>query len=213
MPHTSLDYSFRVAEKIRTAIENNSNPIVGNYTVSFGVAERKIDEDYDELYKRMDKALYKAKELGKNRVVKAQEDYPTILRDSLEWNTKWNTGENMLDAQHKEMVALIKTIKENTLNSDEKELSRDVDVLLRQVERHHLYEEKVLEDLEYPDRTRHKKIHFYLIEKVYLLREQVRQGEKDLSELIDYIEHDLIIGHLLKEDTKFFPYIQENSLP
>jgi diguanylate cyclase (GGDEF)-like protein len=37
-------------------------------TASFGVAERQPDEDYEDLFKRADAAVYRAKEAGRNRV-------------------------------------------------------------------------------------------------------------------------------------------------
>jgi diguanylate cyclase (GGDEF)-like protein len=42
-------------------------------TVSLGVGESSHLEEFDELFQRTDKALYRAKKLGKNRVVFAEE--------------------------------------------------------------------------------------------------------------------------------------------
>lgn len=47
------------------------HPIIGEYTASFGIVERLLGESYGELYDRMDNALYKAKESGRNCVVKS----------------------------------------------------------------------------------------------------------------------------------------------
>ena len=49
---------------------NNSKTL--NVTMSFGAARRNSGESIEELMKRADKALYKAKENGRNRVEKAK---------------------------------------------------------------------------------------------------------------------------------------------
>lgn len=57
-----------IAEKLRTKIEENEFEYVGNMTASFGVAEYNGDINFQELYIRVDKALYSAKDEGRNKV-------------------------------------------------------------------------------------------------------------------------------------------------
>jgi diguanylate cyclase (GGDEF)-like protein len=59
----------RLAEKIRTKIEQHSFPVVGNKTASFGVATYEQSDEAKSMVGRADKALYQAKEQGRNRVV------------------------------------------------------------------------------------------------------------------------------------------------
>lgn len=73
MPKTSMSKAFAVAEKVREKIEQNQIPIVGKVTASFGVAQRMKYESFESWYKRMDQALYQAKEGGRNCVVAATE--------------------------------------------------------------------------------------------------------------------------------------------
>ncbi len=60
---------FRTLEKYRKIIEKHSFKSVGNLTCSFGAVVYKEDEKIEDTIKRADKALYKAKESGRNRVV------------------------------------------------------------------------------------------------------------------------------------------------
>jgi diguanylate cyclase (GGDEF)-like protein len=57
-----------VAEKLRVAIEAADFPDFGVITASFGVTDLTPDDTVATLVKRADEALYRAKELGKNRV-------------------------------------------------------------------------------------------------------------------------------------------------
>jgi diguanylate cyclase (GGDEF)-like protein len=67
LPHTNRDDAFEIAEKLRVLIQNSKKIIP--ITMSFGVTEYISAESKDYLYKRVDEALYEAKESGRNRVV------------------------------------------------------------------------------------------------------------------------------------------------
>jgi len=69
IPETTVEGAVNVAEKIRSAIENTVCPMAGKITVSIGVVERTADESLDDLYRRVDKQLYRAKTSGRNCVV------------------------------------------------------------------------------------------------------------------------------------------------
>lgn len=71
MSQTSEDGAVLLAEKIRVALEEKNFPVAGRQTASFGVAVRMKGESFEEWYQRLDKALYKAKRSGRNKVVAA----------------------------------------------------------------------------------------------------------------------------------------------
>lgn len=58
----------KVSEKIRESLSKLEHQIAGNISASFGVTELKESETIEEMFERCDKALYKAKENGRNRV-------------------------------------------------------------------------------------------------------------------------------------------------
>ena len=65
-----LDYARKAAEHLRQDFEAITfENGVGHRTVSVGVTELLPGEDSDALCIRVDKALYQAKEAGKNRVI------------------------------------------------------------------------------------------------------------------------------------------------
>ena len=72
LPNTDLDKAISIAEKIRIKIKNidyKHNSVDVIVTGSFGVSQNsETDIDLDDIYARADKALYKAKSSGKNRV-------------------------------------------------------------------------------------------------------------------------------------------------
>ncbi|MFN2364593.1 MAG: GGDEF domain-containing protein, partial [Halarsenatibacteraceae bacterium] len=64
-PDNASKYAERLSKKIK---ELKFEPIPEPLTLSFGIAEARADDDHDSLYQRADKALYRAKEAGKDRI-------------------------------------------------------------------------------------------------------------------------------------------------
>lgn len=67
LPRTNREDAVKIAEKLRIEIESFQYKIA--VTMSFGVVEYKMDESADDIYRRVDNALYTAKESGRNRVI------------------------------------------------------------------------------------------------------------------------------------------------
>ncbi len=67
LPYADKDNAYRIAQKLRGDIESYKKILP--VTMSFGVVEYCKDEDTKGVLKRLDDALYKAKETGRNKVV------------------------------------------------------------------------------------------------------------------------------------------------
>ncbi|WP_298753815.1 diguanylate cyclase [uncultured Arcobacter sp.] len=66
---TDINGASILAEKIRERVESYKFEIATHQTISLGIAQIKDNETVDELLKRADDAMYKAKEGGRNRVI------------------------------------------------------------------------------------------------------------------------------------------------
>ena len=73
LPTADLDKAITISENLRKEIELSEIDIVGHISVSLGVAVVKEGEDMSDVIHRADKALYLAKNSGKN-CVKTEED-------------------------------------------------------------------------------------------------------------------------------------------
>ncbi len=67
-PETTIEGAKVSAEKIRTLIEQNNFDKVKRITISIGVTMFKENDTVNSIVKRVDEALYKAKNNGRNRV-------------------------------------------------------------------------------------------------------------------------------------------------
>lgn len=69
LPLTDLQGAFQVAEGLRAKVQQLNLAHLPRMTVSIGVAQHQANEDSASLFKRMDKALYRAKSSGRNKVL------------------------------------------------------------------------------------------------------------------------------------------------
>jgi len=67
-PGVGLEATAELAERLRQAVADKDFATAGRVTASFGVAERAPGEDPERALGRADKALYRAKNSGRNRV-------------------------------------------------------------------------------------------------------------------------------------------------
>ena len=67
-PETTIEHAKTLAEKIRVKIEEYDFSIDHPITCSFGVSQYNKNDEKEDTFKRADKALYRAKESGRNKV-------------------------------------------------------------------------------------------------------------------------------------------------
>ncbi len=69
LPQANLDMALSLGQRLRQRISKHTFTGAGHLTVSIGVTHMEEGYTVDELLKRVDDALYEAKESGRNRVV------------------------------------------------------------------------------------------------------------------------------------------------
>lgn len=81
LPHANIDMAMSLAETVRAKLEHSGMSVLGGaetITASFGVELLRPDDNYHSVFDRADKALYQAKNSGRNRVMRG----PTIKQSS-----------------------------------------------------------------------------------------------------------------------------------
>lgn len=74
LPQTNCRAALLIAERIIEQLEQVRIADTHQLTASFGVAELQPDEDYEQLFRRADRALYQAKMAGRNRACLAADE-------------------------------------------------------------------------------------------------------------------------------------------
>ena len=68
LPDCDLDTASDVAERLRSRVEELDLAEGVRLTSSFGVAQSHVNDTYETIFRRADRALYEAKQQGRNRV-------------------------------------------------------------------------------------------------------------------------------------------------
>ena len=96
LPETSLEKAFELMDRLRSLVEvqnfNKKSRSI-KITISIGVAQLDLtDSSPLGFYERVDKALYKAKENGRNRVANASVGIPKITLSPTRKKTVYNSS-------------------------------------------------------------------------------------------------------------------------
>lgn len=211
MPHTPLEHAIKAAENIREAIESHVFDIVGRITISIGIAERERYESKEAWFRRVDKALYRAKREGRNRVC-AMDFESSKVHIRVEWKDQWLSGNKVIDNQHQNLLELGNDFIEQTLNDPENILVGDqIERLIEHIVEHFRAEEAILDKNNYDALETHKEEHLRLIEKATQLKRKYEAGGMCAADAFDFIVHEVIMEHMLKEDVKFFKVFSKKT--
>lgn len=213
LPQTDLNGAALVAEKIRKTLEDLDHPGVGKVTSSFGVATLNRGEQWESWFKRVDIALYQAKDEGRNKVVVNDDIMKTPLSYvRVRWNKDWACGHNVMDKQHEELLNMCNVLLEQFLTkSDPKLILRTLDLFIQMVCEHFETEEALHKELNYPEAKTHSEIHEDLVEKVKTFRTSFLNNEVDPSHFFTFIMDEVIMRHLLTDDLEYYPYVKEST--
>ncbi len=214
LPDTDAKNAVLIAERLRTVLEKISHPSVGKVTASFGVAEKRKEDNRLNWYKRVDDALYHAKETGRNRVFNADDldKALPVATVQIEWKNEWESGNQEIDKQHRELVNFGNQLIFDVFSEEAKEkIEPKLDEFLNHVVYHFNSEEKILNCTKFTGTKEHSEAHKLIIADALRMKEAYLSGKLKPSAFFSFIFDDFIIGHMLKEDIKFFPFLQDNS--
>lgn len=214
-PATALAGATMLAEKIRQATEAHPIPQVGMVTISLGVAQHRGLETLAAWVARADAALYRAKERGRNRTETSLEasetthaEAPSLLE--LVWDPTLACGRPEIDHQHRQLYSLSNSLLAAiTTGRYPEEAKLQMQLLIAHTAQHFHDEEAILADTGYPELVAHATEHARLIAKAKIFQQGMGGVSTDLPALVSFLALDLVKGHLMGWDRRFFRHLAE----
>ncbi len=163
------------------------------------------------LLKKGDLAMYFAKASGKNKIQVYQDSQADNVTDKdiqmrLFWKKGYECGISQIDEEHKELFRLTSEVISEMMHKEitPVEFQNKFAEFMAHIQNHFEHEEKILSDCEYQELQQHKEIHKNLVARANTLYSDVIKNKITVGLLIDFMIEELVRGHILKEDRKFF---------
>jgi diguanylate cyclase (GGDEF)-like protein/hemerythrin-like metal-binding protein len=205
LPQTDLDGALLLAEKLRRTLEDESFTKVGKITASFGAAEWKDGETFDDFYRRLDLSLYHAKEAGRNQVSTILVNQITTGRMHFVWNSEWASGDANIDQQHHRLLDIANQFVDLAMSDFSlPEVMALLDKLVEDVNVHFAEEEKTLEQIHFSDLEKHKESHQKILKRVGDIRWDYAEGRIKSISFFVFVFEEIILGHLQTGDAQYF---------
>lgn len=212
MPDTSIRGALTVAEKIRSSIEELEFELPIKLTSSLGVSQHIENEFWNSWFRRTDAALYKSKQDGKNRLTISEDMVHKKILIKITWKDSWSSGNKVIDEEHKNLFKLSNELIEMSFSAKNKSAYiQKIEELFEHTISHFESEEKILKELKYANLEDHINSHNELISQFKDLMHKAKSDLLTPDDLFEFLFVNVIVNHLISEDSKYFSYTNKNS--
>lgn len=118
-----------------------------------------------------------------------------------EWNSSYETGIQIIDEQHKQLVEILSNLFESMrVGLGFKQIQHTIMELKDYTITHFSEEERYMKEINYPNYVEHVEVHKYFIENVEDFAKKYENGEIAISlQILDFLKNWLV-NHILTVD-------------
>lgn len=210
LPGMDLERMKATADKIRYAVEKTQHGEVGQVTISIGASVWDYEESALAWFVRTDKALYRAKREGRNRVEVSGESMS--VNEVIHWSEEWECGNELIDSQHRDLLDIGNGLIASAIEGDSHQVQAELlERLISHIAQHFKDEEAILLACNYESLSLHLDEHNLLLLKANALMAEADKGLIGIDEVLHFVIGDVLTKHMLNEDVKFFGLFAYNA--
>ena len=133
---------------------------------------------------------------------------PKQLPPMNEWNEKYALNINSVDEQHKKLFALAYDVEKAIYDGRGDDILDDAfQRMISYVQEHFTDEEKLMANISYPDRKKHRNQHDEFTKKIIELQEKRDKGLKNIALHIALYLKKWFVSHIKEDDMNIALYI------
>jgi hemerythrin len=125
----------------------------------------------------------------------------------LTWNKELDTGIEVIDGQHRQIVEYINKLDDARHTSNRTVIGKVIDDTIEYTVSHFGFEETLIEDADYEFTRPHKKVHELFIKRVSEYKERFDGGE-DVADELHGLLYRWLFNHILNDDAAYVPAVK-----
>jgi hemerythrin len=127
----------------------------------------------------------------------------------ISWTTDYSVGDSEMDSQHQKLFRMLSDFHAALLASNREEsLKKTIHDLIGYTHTHFSAEERLMQEIGYPDLAAHKQAHGELVRKVMEMDARLRKGEQIAGDMLEFLV-DWLTKHIMGMDKKYAVYAQK----
>jgi hemerythrin len=127
----------------------------------------------------------------------------------LHWSSDLDTGIDVIDKQHRRIVAYLNELNSANDTGDSKATTHVLNELVDYTLTHFAFEEELQERAEYPFLKAHKRVHEIFTKRVAEFMRRAEAGENVAPELLSMLKIWLV-NHIKGDDADYVESVKEN---
>lgn len=210
IPETNNKQAGLVAEKICQNFRNSRFDVIGNITVSIGVASYTKDEPIEDWFKRVDLALYQAKQTGRDRWVSWLDDEALPQHfNRFVWTKDLESGNREIDQDHMLLADQVNKLHDLIINSYPIDtIYESIDTLTKHIREHFVREEAIILSKGFVNYMEHRSIHNRLLSEYEIILKKAMNGDISLAAFMSFLVEKVLINHINEDDKQFFSVVK-----